>query len=142
MKIFYPIKASAYIFVQSMVNRKLLFRETYSSLLKSWRYRGELINLFVFCQPITVVYCGQLTNESARFLQHSIYKLSSLNVHAPPRIWTSIIFFVSCQPITDLYCGQLTNESAQFLQHSIYELSLVNVHDSRGLEVPSQGGGQ
>ena len=34
----------------------------------SWRYRGELINSFVFCQPITVVYCGQLTNESAQFL--------------------------------------------------------------------------
>ena len=33
-----------------------------------WRYRGELINSFVFCQPITVVYCGQLTNESAQFL--------------------------------------------------------------------------
>ena len=33
-----------------------------------WRYRGELINSFVFCQPITVVCCGQLTNESARFL--------------------------------------------------------------------------
>ena len=27
-------------------------------------YRGELINSFVFCQPITDVYCGQLTNES------------------------------------------------------------------------------
>ena len=31
-------------------------------------YRGELINLFVFCQPITVEYCGQLTNKSAQFL--------------------------------------------------------------------------
>ena len=31
-------------------------------------FRGELINLFVFCQPITEVYCGQLTNERARFL--------------------------------------------------------------------------
>ena len=36
--------------------------------------RGEgiqhamLINLFDFCQPITDVYCGQLTNESARVL--------------------------------------------------------------------------
>ena len=30
-------------------------------------YREELI-LFVFCQPITDVYCGHLTNESARFL--------------------------------------------------------------------------
>ena len=27
-------------------------------------YREELI-LFVFCQPITDVYCGHLTNESA-----------------------------------------------------------------------------
>ena len=31
-------------------------------------YWRELINLFVFCQPITDVYCGQLTNESAWFL--------------------------------------------------------------------------
>ena len=31
-------------------------------------YRGELINSFVLCQPITVAYCGQLTNESAQFL--------------------------------------------------------------------------
>ena len=31
-------------------------------------HRGELINLFVFCQPITDVDCGQLTNESAQFL--------------------------------------------------------------------------
>ena len=28
-------------------------------------YRGEFINSFVFCQPITDVYRGQLTNESA-----------------------------------------------------------------------------
>ena len=31
-------------------------------------YRGELINSFVFYQPITDAYCGQLTNESARLL--------------------------------------------------------------------------
>ena len=49
--------------------------------MDAWRYRGELINSFVFCQPITVVYCGQLIYESARFLEHSVYKLSSLNVH-------------------------------------------------------------
>ena len=30
-------------------------------------HRGELINLFAFCQPITDV-SGQLTNESAQFL--------------------------------------------------------------------------
>ena len=29
---------------------------------------GQLINLFDFCQPITDVYCDQLTNESAHFL--------------------------------------------------------------------------
>ena len=28
-------------------------------------YRGEFINSFIFCQPITDVYRGQLTNESA-----------------------------------------------------------------------------
>ena len=49
-------------------------------------YRGEFINSFVFYQPITVVYCGQLTNKSTQFLQHSIYKLSLVNVHAPMSI--------------------------------------------------------
>ena len=29
---------------------------------------GRLINSFDFCQPIADVYCGQLINESARFL--------------------------------------------------------------------------
>ena len=29
---------------------------------------GQLINLFDFRQPIIDVYCGQLPNESARFL--------------------------------------------------------------------------
>ena len=28
-------------------------------------HRGELTNSFVFCQPITDVYCGQFTNKSA-----------------------------------------------------------------------------
>ena len=36
--------------------------------------------MFVFCQPITDVYCGQLTNESARFLWHSIYELSLVKI--------------------------------------------------------------
>ena len=31
---------------------------------------GRLINLFDFCQPITDVFRAQLTNESARILQH------------------------------------------------------------------------
>ena len=41
-------------------------KETYSGLqgrLYHEDNRGELINLFVFCQPITDEYCGQLTNE-------------------------------------------------------------------------------
>ena len=33
---------------------------------------GQLTNLFDFCQPITDVYCDQLTNESACILYHSI----------------------------------------------------------------------
>ena len=36
---------------------------------------GWLINSFDFWQPITDVYCGQLTNKRAPFLQHSIYDL-------------------------------------------------------------------
>ena len=40
---------------------------------------GRLINLFDFCHPITDVYCGQLTNESARFLSHSIYEPGMLS---------------------------------------------------------------
>ena len=31
-------------------------------------YRGELLNSFVFCLPITDLYCDQLTNERAQFL--------------------------------------------------------------------------
>ena len=36
-------------------------------------HRGELTNSFVFCQPITDVYFGQLTNEIAQFLQGCIF---------------------------------------------------------------------
>ena len=45
---------------------------------QTWR----ILNSFDFCQPITDVYCGQLTNKSAQFLLHSIYELSLVNVHA------------------------------------------------------------
>ena len=43
--------------------------------------KGWLINLFDICQPITDVYCGQLTNESAQLLQHLIYEPSFVNFH-------------------------------------------------------------
>ena len=36
-------------------------------------YRTAHINSFDFCQPITDVYCAQLTKESAQILKHSIY---------------------------------------------------------------------
>ena len=39
---------------------------------------------FNFCQPITDVYFGQLTNERAQFLLHSIYELSCPLVHGSP----------------------------------------------------------
>ena len=42
---------------------------------------GRLINLFDFRQPITDVYCGQLTNRSAQFFLHSIYNPSLVNFH-------------------------------------------------------------
>ena len=32
------------------------------------KHTGRLINLFDFCQPITVVYCGKLTKERAQSL--------------------------------------------------------------------------
>ena len=40
---------------------------------------GWLMNLIDFCQSITDVYCGQLTNESARFFKHSINEPSIVN---------------------------------------------------------------
>ena len=50
---------------------------------------GQIINLFDFCQPITDVYCGHLTNERAQFLQHPIYEPSCLLVHG--FYWDKII---------------------------------------------------
>ena len=42
---------------------------------------GQLINLFYFLSANTDEYCDQLTNESAQFLQHSIYEPSIVNYH-------------------------------------------------------------
>ena len=48
---------------------------------------GQLINLFDLCQPITDVYCDQLTNESAQFLQHSNYEPGMVL----PALWRFIL---------------------------------------------------
>ena len=46
-----------------------MFNDSFKTSTKANRY-AMLINSYDFRQPITDVYCGQLTNESARFLQH------------------------------------------------------------------------
>ena len=38
--------------------------------------------MYDFCQPITDVYCGQLTNESAYFLALNLEAVLLVNVHA------------------------------------------------------------
>ena len=78
-------------------------------------YRGELINLFVFCQRIIDVYCGQLTNESARFLSHSIYELSLVNVYGENPI-------VHCLPFELLRFDMQTWLKSYFVNYYHYLL--------------------
>ena len=48
--------------------------------------------LLDFCQPITDVYCGQLTNESVRFLKHSIFNPSLVNFYG----YNTLIYRPQC----------------------------------------------
>ena len=51
-------------------------RPAVCSLIGWFKTSHLFISLFGFC-----LYCGQLTNESAQFLLHSIYEPSVVNFH-------------------------------------------------------------
>ena len=57
------------------------YREALKIAYPMDKQTGRHINSFDSFQPITDVYCGQLTNERAPFLQYSIYEPSCLLVH-------------------------------------------------------------
>ena len=101
---------------------------------------GRLINLLDFCQPITDVYCGQLTNESVRFLKHSIFNPSLVNFYGYNtliyRPQCSFLVFQGCF-ILDPVLVQLTYTGSQ---QSVVLSLLVLKHSEKIRSLPFQGG--